>query len=421
MTSEEVRALIARRDRAVAAHDAAAVVADYADDAVLESPSFGTLVGRDAIERATNYWFTAFPDSTVEIADVVIEGNHVVQIVLLAGTHTGTLLGRAPTGRRYRFVGTFVFTLDDNRIVHERRVYDVNGLLMQLAGEDDAGRDVGRAWDTILARVQLEHEMKAAAEIQRALLPASQHEGRDFQIAAVCDPCRAVGGDFFDYFPRPDGALAFVVGDVSGKGPAAALLAAEIQGVLATHSHTADAPTHAVARVNQVLTRRPIESRFATLAYGVLEPGGRLTFCNAGHDPPVLIRGSECRRLEIGGRILGAFEHATFEEEVVELDPDDVLVVFSDGVTEGLNTCDEEFGDERLLACVRANRGLTPSVLLERLLEVLRDFTQGAAQNDDRTLLVMKYVGSCQDNGTASAGRATEREPRGVAIPRSLS
>jgi predicted ester cyclase len=393
MTSEEARALLDRRERAIEAHDAAALAAD----AVLESPSFGTVRGREGIQRVTSYWFTAFPASTSEVIDRVIEGNHIVQMTLISGTQTGTLLGRAPTGRPYRLFVVFIFTLADNRIVHERRVYDVNGLLMQLAGDNDPARDVGAAWDTTLARVRLEQEMKAAAEIQRALLPESQHEGRDFQIAAVCDPCRAIGGDFFDYFPRPDGALAFVVGDVSGKGPAAALLAAEIQGVLATHSYSADAPTNAVARVNQVLTRRPIESRFATLAYGVLELGGRLTFCNAGHNPPVLLRGSTCRRLELGGRILGAFEHATFEEEVVQLDPGDVLVVFSDGVTEALNARDEEFGDERLLACVRANRGLTPSALLERLLEVLRDFTQGAAQNDDRTLLVMQYVGPQQD------------------------
>jgi predicted ester cyclase len=398
MTSEEVRALIARRDRGTAARDAAAVVAEYADDAVLESPSFGTVVGREAIQRVTNYWFTAFPDNTIENVDLVIEGNRAVQMTLVSGTHTGSLLGRAPTGRPYRFFSTFIFTLENNRIVHERRVYDVNGLLMQLAGDDDSVRDLGRSWDATLTRVRLEQEMKAAAEIQRALLPESRLEGRDFQIVAVCDPCRAIGGDFFDYFPLADGAVAFAVGDVSGKGPAAALLAAEIQGVLAAHSYTADAPINAVARVNRVLTRRPIESRFATLAYGVLGPGGRLTFCNAGHNPPVLVLRSACRRLEVGGRILGAFEDTTFEQEVVQLDPGDVLVVFSDGVTEALNARDEEFGDERLMACVRASRELTPSALLERLLGALRDFTQGAAQNDDRTLLVMQYVGAQHEN-----------------------
>src|SRR5262245_1000520 len=188
MTSEEVRAIIARRDRATGARDAAALVADYAADAVLESPSYGTVVGREAIQRVTNDWFTAFPDSTFENVDLVVEGNRVVQMTLISGTHTGSLLGRAPTGRPYRLFGTFIFTLDDHRIVHERRVYDVNGLLSQLAGDEDPVRDVGRAWDTTLARIRLEQDMKAAAEIQRALLPASQYEGREFLMAAACDP-----------------------------------------------------------------------------------------------------------------------------------------------------------------------------------------------------------------------------------------
>jgi phosphoserine phosphatase RsbU/P len=148
-----------------------------------------------------------------------------------------------------------------------------------------------------------------------------------------------------------------------------------------------------VTHVNQELVRRSVDSRFATLLYGVLAPDGRLTYCNAGHNPPFIVGRRGVRRLETGGLIIGAFKSITFKEETVQLDPDDVLVVFSDGVTEALSADAIEFGEDRLLTCIDANRGAGAGVLLDSLIDAVRQFSVGAEQSDDLTALVLRYSG----------------------------
>ena len=304
-------------------------------------------------------------------------------------------MGLPPTGKPFSTSAIFLFTFDQNhQIVHERRVYDFSRLLLQLADDASPATAGPQLYRETLDRARMGHELKIAAEIQRALAPERQYQGAGFEIAAASVPCRAIGGDFFDYFDLPDAAFGFALGDVSGKGPPAALLAAEIQGILAAHSYSGSTPADTLSRVNDVLTRRPIDARFATAWYGVLSSAGCLTYCNAGHNPPLLVGTYGLRRLERGGLIVGAFKQATFEEEMVQLDPGDVLVVFSDGITEALNPDGEEFGEERLLSCVKANPELAPTALLERLLDTVHQFTTSAVQNDDLTLLVFRYVGA---------------------------
>src|SRR5262245_43516255 len=147
-----------------------------------------------------------------------------------------------------------------------------------------------------------------------------------------------------------------------------------------------------LARVNDELVRRTIESRFATLMYGVL-CDGRLTYSSAGHNPALIVGPGRVRRLERGGLILGAFCDASFQEETVSLDPGDVLVVFSDGITEALGPDGCEFGEERLIAAIRAGRDLPPTILLQDVLAAVREFIGGAEQSDDLTALVLRYTG----------------------------
>jgi sigma-B regulation protein RsbU (phosphoserine phosphatase) len=125
--------------------------------------------------------------------------------------------------------------------------------------------------------------------------------------------------------------------------------------------------------------------------YGMLSPDGRLTYCNAGHNPPVLIGRDGVRRLDKGGLILGLFPQAIYEEEALDLEEGDTLVVFSDGVTEALNTAGDEFGEERLLPCLDEHRACQPEELRDRILEAVRTFAASAAQNDDVTALVLRY------------------------------
>lgn len=263
--------------------------------------------------------------------------------------------------------------------------------LETLATEAAVAIENARLYRDNLEKARIEQEMKIAAEIQRSLLPEPRHSGAFFQAVAASLPCRAIGGDFFDYIDLSGGEFAFALGDVAGKGAPAALLTAVLQGIFAAQVSNGGHPAETLSRVNQALIRRAIESRFATVMYGVLTVDGRLTYCNAGHNPPLVISKNEVRHLEKGGLILGLFEHATFEQETVRVNPGDLVVVFSDGVTEALSASGEEYGEERLLACVRRNMGLEVQGILDAVLADVRAFCTGANQSDDVTAMVLRY------------------------------
>jgi sigma-B regulation protein RsbU (phosphoserine phosphatase) len=263
--------------------------------------------------------------------------------------------------------------------------------LEAVAGEAALAIESARLYREATEKARMERELQLAAEIQRALLPEALQSGSHFDVAASSIPCRAIGGDFFDYFNLADGQFAFTLGDVAGKGPSAALLTAMIQGAFAAQVTSMDSPAAVMAHINRTLIRRAIQSRFVTVMYGVLAPDGKLTYCNAGHNPPILVGRNGVRRLETGGLILGLFPHATYEEETLQLEDGDTLVVFSDGVTEALNAGGDEFGEERLLPCIDEHCGCATDVLLDRILSTVRTFAASAAQNDDVTALVLRY------------------------------
>ena len=232
--------------------------------------------------------------------------------------------------------------------------------LETLATEAAVAIENARLYRETVEKARLEQEMRIAAEIQKALLPDGSHVGGFYHAAAATIACRSIGGDFFDYLDLPDGHFGFALGDVAGKGPPAALLSAMMQGIFAAQATQTEGPAVSVARVNLALFRRGIESRFVTLFYGMLDRDGRLTYCNGGHNPPMLVSRQGVRRLETGGPIVGLFEHAAFDEETVALEPGDCLVTFTDGVSEALSKDGEEFGDERILACLAAHAGDGP-------------------------------------------------------------
>ncbi len=265
--------------------------------------------------------------------------------------------------------------------------------LETLATEAAVAIENARLYRETLEKARLDQEMRIAAEIQQALLPKTEHVAERFEAAAQTIPCRSIGGDFFEYLDLPDDQFGFALGDVAGKGPPAALLSALLQGFLAAEVGGMAGPATSVARMNQTLLRRAIGNRFVTVFYGVISEDGGLTYCNAGHNPPFLISGDEVRRLETGGSIVGLFEASTFAEESIRLRPGDWIVLFSDGVSEAMNTSEEEFGDDRLLASVLEHQGYAPRELLDELLRAVREFTEGAVQNDDVTALVIHYRG----------------------------
>jgi serine phosphatase RsbU (regulator of sigma subunit) len=265
--------------------------------------------------------------------------------------------------------------------------------LETLATEAAVAIENARLYREAVEKAKMEQEMRIAAEIQQALLPPPEWSAGYFEAIGRSVPCRAIGGDFFEYLTMADGSAGFVVADVSGKGAPAALLTAVTQGVLATQTFFEGGPAAALARVNQVLIRRATGSRFVTAFFAALSPDGRLTCCNAGHNPPILVSGSTVRRLETGGLICGLFEKATYEEETVQLQPGDVLLIFSDGISEALNAAGEEFGDERILRCLKTHAQAGVNEVLECLVQTVRTFASDAVQSDDMTAVVVRYRG----------------------------
>lgn len=394
MTADGIAAVMGLLKECYERLDAAGLSAHYAENCVVESPVAGPHVGRLAVEQAFRTIFAAFPDLRFYTEELLVFGNRVVWTATVTGTDNGGFLGLPRTGKPFRTSIIWLYTFDERcRILHERRIYDFSRLLLQLTGDAEQATEGPRIYQQFVHRAQQEHELRVAADIQRALLPQSRHDGASFQVAATSVPCRAIGGDFFDYFTLPDGEFSFVLGDVAGKGPPAALLASMLQGIFAANVHRGDTPAVAIRQANDVLLRRAIEARFATVVYGALSCDGALTYCNAGHNPPLLVGKRGVLRLETGGMVVGAFEQAIFYEQTLHLEPGDFLVAYSDGVTEARNDEGDELGEERLLHCVQANCDLAPTELLQCVFDAVHQFSAGTAQGDDLTLLVLRFAG----------------------------
>jgi phosphoserine phosphatase RsbU/P len=239
-------------------------------------------------------------------------------------------------------------------------------------------------------RQRLEDEMRKAAELQKDLLPKSTPQVPGYGLAGLNQSCVEVGGDYYD-FTIEDGRLLMALGDVSGKGLAAALLMAMLRPVVRALWANADL-ADAVARINRTLCQNVPENKYVTFFAATLEPkSGRMSYVNAGHNPPVLVRAAgrtEC--LEDGGTVLGLFEAAPYAHGQTTMEPGDTLIIYSDGVTETWDPNGHEFGDRGLADLARRGRGLEAGALQDEILRELERFSAGAKATDDRTLIVLK-------------------------------
>ncbi len=260
-----------------------------------------------------------------------------------------------------------------------------------LAAEAAVAIENARLYQRALEKERLDQELAIASHIQQALLPERRRTGSFFEAVASSVPSRAIGGDFFDYRELAGGEFGFGLGDVTGKGPAAALLTALVQGVLAAQTFTREAPHEVIALVNEVLLSRRIESRYLTLFLAVLAADGTLTYCNAAQNPPLVFGATDVRRLETGGTLVGAFPQTRYERDTVTLADGDTVVVYSDGVTEAMNADGDEFGEERVRDVVRGALTRTPDGILLALFNAVRAFAGGSAEHDDLTAMVIRY------------------------------
>jgi sigma-B regulation protein RsbU (phosphoserine phosphatase) len=243
-------------------------------------------------------------------------------------------------------------------------------------------------------KAKLDRDLRVAAEIQRALLPEPRYSGPTFDVAAASIPCRTVGGDFFDYFEVGGGVYGVALGDVAGKGPPAALLATVVQSNCSAHAPVASDPADLMMRINRALLRRAIDARFATMCYATLAPDGGFRCSNAGQEHPIVIRaGGVMEALDVGGPVLGLLPLATYGYGEMSLAPGDLVVMFSDGVTEARNSAGEEYERARLLELLAGQHGREAQRVLEEVLGAVNSFAEGAPQADDITALVLRYRG----------------------------
>jgi serine phosphatase RsbU (regulator of sigma subunit)/pSer/pThr/pTyr-binding forkhead associated (FHA) protein len=255
--------------------------------------------------------------------------------------------------------------------------------------------DSARLYAEAAEKAKLDRDLRIAAEIQRALLPEPRYAGATFDVAGATIPCRTIGGDFFDYLELADGEFGFTLGDVAGKGPPAALLAATVQSNFAAHAPIAADPADLMGRINRALLRRAIEARFATMCYGVLSADGRLSYSNAGQEPPVVVRaGGVVESLDVGGPVLGLLGIASYEHGDVRLAAGDLVVIFSDGVTEARDSGNDEYGRKRLLDVLTTAHGRPAEDVLHEVLRAVHAFAGAAPQADDITVLVLRYRGN---------------------------
>ena len=208
----------------------------------------------------------------------------------------------------------------------------------------------------------LERELDQAAEIQQRILPHSPPEITSLELAGYNRACHTVGGDYYDFLEHPDGRVVIAVGDVAGKGMPAALLMVNLQARMQMLAEHPSQPANMVAQLNRAMTTVCPGNRFVTFFLCLIETAsGELTYCNAGHDPPFLVKVSgEARQLEGGGPVLGILPGITYEQQTLKMEPGDTIVIYSDGVTEAANLQEDEFGREKLLNIVQDNLQCPP-------------------------------------------------------------
>jgi sigma-B regulation protein RsbU (phosphoserine phosphatase) len=263
-------------------------------------------------------------------------------------------------------------------------------------------------------RELLHREIEIAREVQQRLFPQNQPDIPALEYAGYCRPARGVGGDYYDFLALTSGRLGLAIADVSGKGIPAALLMASLQASTRGQSQSdSSRVADLTAGVNRLVCEASPENRYATFFYARFDPAtNRLIYTNGGHNPPILLRGAEVVRLERGGPPVGLFKASQYEQEEIQLEPGDLLTLFTDGISEAENGAEEEWGEDRLVETARASRDLPPSEIIARIMQAADIFAAGAPQHDDMTLVIARVLPRSRAVTSAIAPQSGREEPR---------
>lgn len=275
--------------------------------------------------------------------------------------------------------------------------------------------ELGKSFNTMTGNVQhllevakekerLQGELEIAREVQAQLYPKSVPSSKCFRLNALCQPARMVSGDYFDYDSLPRDYIGFALGDVAGKGISAALLMASLQSSVrsqwtyatenAATAGNEDMPmstARVVSQVNQQLYKGTSPEKYATFFLGLYNPAtATLAYTNAGHLPPLLFRGSNVERLKIDGTVVGAFPFADYGQSEQKLEPGDLVLCYTDGITEPENAYGEMFGEDRLIEVVQRNMHKSDEALVQAIVDTVLDWTGSPELQDDMTLLIAR-------------------------------
>jgi phosphoserine phosphatase RsbU/P len=252
---------------------------------------------------------------------------------------------------------------------------------------------------------RLERELEIAKEVQEQLFPRKAPQLGRMDLAGLCLPARIVSGDYYDFLQIDGNRLGLALGDICGKGISAALLMANLQATLRSNvtgfSERLSVPpaplngagdvARVVKKINDQIYRHTSANKYATFFYAVYDDSrSTLTYCNAGHNPPLFFDRQTCARLSAGGTVVGIFPDAEFEEETVKLNSGDLFLAYSDGIVESVNEYGEEFGEERLIRLVTKHRSLTAAQIQGLIVEQVLEWSFEEERDDDMTLIVAK-------------------------------
>ena len=294
-------------------------------------------------------------------------------------------------------------------------------ILDALAADAASVLDNARLVERERERQRLEQEIDIARGIQQALLPRNFPDNPNFAVTGINFPCLAVGGDYFDVFPLSEGRTAFLIADVSGKGLGAAIVTTMLQGALSAMTLGTD-PARVFNHVNRFLCDHSEVGRYATVFFGILDQDGHLEYINAGHPSPFLIRrGAAEEAFTEGSYPVGLVPEAEYTAACLKLEPGDTLVLFSDGVTEAMDPDDQLFGVRRLKQVLTGQMQCPLEQLQKCVLESVENFTRGAHQADDLTLLIVRYRATAASATTDTDIPASDSQPSSTSAAASSS